>query len=73
MSSDSNTPMQPKTYGCKVGQLWVEIDFEAQAVAITVGERVIGWSAPTTEEIARGVLLIDRNERGEVCSVEVLG
>lgn len=63
--------LEPKRHGWKVGDLWVQIDYEASAVSIVRGDGRVIRSAET-EDLGDGVL-IDRNADGEIIAVEVLG
>lgn len=66
----SKPSFRPQTYGAQVGSLWVAIDFEAQAVAIT---RTDDMNRPVkTEDLGQG-FLVDRNAEGRVCAVECIG
>lgn len=68
---DQGGMMRPTRHGWKVGDLWVQIDYEARAVSVVRGDGRIVRSA-LTENLGDGVL-IDRNAEGEIIAVEVLG
>lgn len=61
--------MKPASYGVRVRDLWVAVDFEAGAVSVT---RLPQRRSARTEELGNG-FLVDRTPDGTVYSVEILG